>query len=176
MHGGGFNRIIGVSVTSNESPAVSQYILRIPRFEAAQLDRDLAPLQLLRQQSEIKIPHVIKFDTTRCNVLESPYMTQARIPGSPLFPAYPDMTHEMRCAIAKELGKVYSELHSIKSITAGRLILSPSQGSLIIQPFDKTETDGIVPYESGPAAQAAFDLLRAILGCKKELAIARGPG
>ncbi|TAQ90605.1 hypothetical protein B7494_g1058 [Chlorociboria aeruginascens] len=47
MHEGGFNRIIGVSITTNESLAVSQYILRIPRFEVAQLNRDLAPLQLL---------------------------------------------------------------------------------------------------------------------------------
>lgn len=65
MHGGGFNRIIGVSVAGNERPTASQYILRIPLFEAAQLDRDLAPLQLLRERSKIQIPHVVTFDTTR---------------------------------------------------------------------------------------------------------------
>jgi len=175
MHGGGFNRIIGVSVTSSESPAVSQYVLRVPRFEVAQLNRDLAPLQLLHQRSKIKIPNVVTFDTTRHNVLESAYMIQTRIPGLSLFPTYPDMPHEIRCAIAKELGEFFSELHSIRSVTAGRLTLSPSQGSLMIQQFNNTETDADVPYENGPAAQTTSDLLRIILGHKKELAVAEGP-
>ncbi|KAL4866811.1 hypothetical protein BDV12DRAFT_172294 [Aspergillus spectabilis] len=103
MYGGGFNRNIGVHVPCSEHTAISQYVLRIPRFEAAQLDRNLAPLQLLRQQSKIQIPEVIAFDTTRHNVLESPYMIQTRIPGSSLFLEYPDMPHEMKCSIAKEL-------------------------------------------------------------------------
>ncbi|QKX56265.1 uncharacterized protein TRUGW13939_03366 [Talaromyces rugulosus] len=102
-------------------------------------------------------------------------MIQTRIPRSPFFPAYPDMTHEMRCLIAKELGKVYSELHSTRSVTAGKLTLSPSQTSLMIQPFDNAEPDGIVPYENGPATQSTFDMLRAILDHKKELAVALGP-
>jgi hypothetical protein len=53
------------------------------------------------------IPDVVTFDTTSQNVLESPYMTQTRIPGSSLYPAYPDLPHEIKCAIAKELGNVY---------------------------------------------------------------------
>jgi aminoglycoside phosphotransferase (APT) family kinase protein len=160
MHGGGFNRIIGVSITNSKIPTVNQYVLRVPRFEVAQLDRDLAPLQLLRQRSKIKIPDIVAFDTTRRNALESPYMIQTRIPGSSLFPAYPDMSHEMRSAIAKELGEFFSELHSIRSVAAGRLTLSSSQGSL---------------YEDGPAAQTTSDMLRTILEHKKELAIAEGP-
>ena len=178
MQGGGFNRIIGVTVTSSnagEHDTVKQYILRIPRFEAAQLDRDLAPLQLLRQRSKIPNPEVIAFDTTAQNILQSPYMIQIRIPGVPLFPAYPDVPHEMKCAIAKELGEVYSKLHSVSSVTAGRLTLSPSQDMLIVQPFDGTGTDAIILYEDGPAAETPFDMLRSILEHKKELAVAKGP-
>ncbi|KAJ5570148.1 uncharacterized protein N7459_009578 [Penicillium hispanicum] len=175
MRGGGFNRIIGVVVTSSEHRAVNQYILRVPRFEGAQIDRDLAPLQLLRQRPQIQSPDVVAFDTTTRNVLESPYMIQTRLPGTSLFPAYPDLPHHMKCAIAKELGGVYAELHSIRSATAGRLTLSPSQGSLMIQPFDSTGMDAMVPYEDGPATQATFDLLNAILVHKRELAVAEGP-
>lgn len=175
MHGGGFNRIIGISVVSNESPTISQYIIRIPRFEATQLDRDLAPLQLLRQRSKLKTPDVVTFDTTTRNVLESPYMIQKRIPGLSLFPAYPDMPREMKYAIAKELGSFFSEVHSIRSVTAGRLTLSPSHNSLMIQPFNNTETDAAVLYEDGPAAQTTLDMLCAILEHKKELAVSAGP-
>ena len=35
IHGGGFNKVIGISVTSSESPTISQYITRVPRFEVA---------------------------------------------------------------------------------------------------------------------------------------------
>lgn len=175
MHGGGFNRIIGVSITTSESPAISQYILRIPRFENARLDHDLAPLQLLRQRSKIKIPDIVTFDTTRLNVLESPYMIQTRIPGSSLFPAYPNLPFKMRCAIAKELGEVFFELLSIRSVTAGKLTLSPAQGALVVQPFVNTETDATVPYEDGPAVLTPSDMISAILQHKKQLAVAEGP-
>jgi aminoglycoside phosphotransferase (APT) family kinase protein len=175
MHGGGFNRIIGVSVTTSESPTVSHYIVRIPRFEVAQLDRELAPLQLLRQRSTIKIPTVVAFDTTIHNVLESPYAIQTRIPGSSLFPAYPDMSYEMRCSIAKELGEFFSELHSIRSATPGRLTLSPDRGSLMIQSIYNTEMNETVIYEDGPAALTTSDMLCAIFERRKELAIAEGP-
>ena len=57
--GGGFNRIIGISVASIESPTFSQYILRTPRFETTQPDHDLAPLQLLRQRSKLRVPQVV---------------------------------------------------------------------------------------------------------------------
>ncbi|KAL4946725.1 kinase-like domain-containing protein [Aspergillus oleicola] len=175
MHGGGFNRIIGVSVTSDNGPATGQYVLRVSRFEAASLERDLAPLQLLRQQSEIHVPDVVAFDTTTRNALENPYMIQRRIPGSSLFPNYPNLPHDMKCAIATELGKVYSEMHSIKSVTAGRLTLSPSQESLMIQPFGDTSTDLLVPYENGPAAKTTSELLCLLLTCWKEQAAAEGP-
>ncbi|RDL30653.1 uncharacterized protein BP5553_09998 [Venustampulla echinocandica] len=85
------------------------------------------------------------------------------------------MPYETRCAIAKELGECFSELHSIRRVTAGRLTISPSLGSLVIQPFNNTETDAAVLYENGPAALTISDMLRAVLEHKKELAIAEGP-
>ncbi|KAL2067208.1 hypothetical protein VTL71DRAFT_1632 [Oculimacula yallundae] len=175
MHGGGFNRIIGVSVSSNEGATLSQYVVRVPRFEAAQLEFELAPLRLLSQRKSILTPDVVAFDTTGRNVLESPYMLQTRIPGSSLFLTYPDVSHATKCAIAKELGKVYSELLSINSVTAGRLRLSPSHESLTIQPFHNPEITATAHYQEGPAAQTTFDMLRASLDHQMELAAAQGP-
>ncbi|KAL3475437.1 hypothetical protein BJX99DRAFT_158291 [Aspergillus californicus] len=174
MSGGGFNRIIGVSVTSDEHSPVRQYILRVPRFEAAELNRDIAPLRLLGQQSNIPVPTVVAFDATSHNVLESPYMVQTRIPGSSLFPTYPDLPHETKCAVAKELGQVYSGLLSIRSATAGRLTLSLSQGSLMIQPFDNLTEDAALPYKDGLAENTTSNTLRAILEHKKEILVAKG--
>ncbi|KAL4962146.1 phosphotransferase family protein [Aspergillus stella-maris] len=175
MQGGGFNRIIGISVTNENGASTDQYVLRIPRFEAASLNRDLAPLQLLRQQSEIHVPEVVAFDTTTRNALESPYMIQKRISGSSLFPDYPSLPHDMKCTITKELGKVYFEMHSINSVTAGRLTLQPDQESLMIQPFGDTAANALVQYENGQAAKTTSELLRLLLTYQKEQAAAEGP-
>ncbi|KAN0098864.1 hypothetical protein V8E51_014527 [Hyaloscypha variabilis] len=102
-------------------------------------------------------------------------MIQTRIPGSPLFPAYPDLPHGMKCAIAFELGRLFSELNSIRSVVAGRLTLSPPQGPLRIQPFNNMDADATVLYENRPAAQKPSDMLLALLEYKKELAVAEGP-
>jgi len=45
--GGGINRIIDMSIETSDSSAPAQYILRIPRFEAAQVRKDLAPLHVI---------------------------------------------------------------------------------------------------------------------------------
>lgn len=86
LRGGGFNRIIGISITKSPS---RQYILRVPRFEAVQLNRDLGPLYLLGRQFDIPVPEVVTFDLTSCNALQDPYMIQNRIPGADLFSEFP---------------------------------------------------------------------------------------
>ncbi|KAF4634803.1 hypothetical protein G7Y89_g3301 [Cudoniella acicularis] len=73
----------------NDSPAPKKYILRVPRFDATQLERNLAPLQLLHQRSDLAVPEVIVFDTPSDNALESPYMIQIRLPGSDLYSTFP---------------------------------------------------------------------------------------
>ena len=163
--GGGFNRIIGISLVDKENFAVKEYILRVPRFDAAQLDSDLAPLHLLRH-SKIKVPKVFAFDSSIENELASPYMIQTRIPGAALFPTYPGMAHEVKCAIAKELGNVFYELDSIRSVDAGNLTLS--LGSLKIQSFHSTEAS---PYQSGPAGQKPPEMIRDALEYQRKLSL-----
>ncbi|KAL4948639.1 hypothetical protein BDW69DRAFT_189075 [Aspergillus filifer] len=130
-------------------------------------------LNLLRQRSEIHVHEIVAFDTTKRNALENPDMIQKRIPGSSLFSDYPSLPYDMKCAIAKELGKVYFEMHLIKSVTAGRLTLPPSQESLMIQPSGDTAANVLVLYENGQAAKATSELLRLLLTYKKEQAAAK---
>jgi hypothetical protein len=85
LQGGGFNRIIGLTRQFHgRSNMEIQYILRLPRFEAAQLDNDVAVLRFLHQHCEIPAPKVIMFDGTKDNGLGSQYMLQNRIPGTDL--------------------------------------------------------------------------------------------
>ncbi|KAL5323622.1 hypothetical protein ACEPPN_008161 [Leptodophora sp. 'Broadleaf-Isolate-01'] len=174
LRGGGFNRIIGISVIAMESPTPKEYILRIPRFDAAQVKHELAPLKLLHQRGDLAVPEVIAFDTTTKNALGSPYMIQRRLPGTDLFSMFPTMSHETRCALARELGQVFSTLHSIQSNIAGNLRLSPSGESLMIQPFHNTEGSAASAYLIGPSTQTTVDMLFAALEYKKRLAAANG--
>ena len=171
LRGGGFNKIIGVSIA--KSPA-RQYILRVPRFEAAQLNRDLGPLYLLGRQSDVPVPKVITLDTTSCNALQDRYMIQNRIPGANLLSEFPTLTHTMRCAIARELGKVFSALQSIRSNTAGNIIMSPFEKSLTIQTFHKTEAGTALPYKDGPAIQTTSEMLCAAFESKKQQLLPNG--
>jgi len=174
LRGGGFNRIIGISIIAKDCATPKEYILRIPRFDAAQIEQDLAPLRLLHGRGELAVPELITFDTTSENALGSPYMIQRRLPGSDLFSIFPTMPHETRCALAQELGQVFSTLHTIRSNVAGNLRLSPSGESLMIQPFHSTEASAASAYSNQPSTQTTADMLCAALEYKKELSRANG--
>jgi hypothetical protein len=111
LQGGGFNRIVGLTRQLHGSSNTKiQYILRLPRFEAAQLDNDVAVLQFLHQLCEIPAPKVIMFDGTKDNGLDSQYMLQNRIPGTDLYSSYPNLTHDERCRVARELGSIFRQM------------------------------------------------------------------
>lgn len=172
--GGGYNRIIGVLSTSEDNSSPREYILRVPRFPFNQIERDLAPLQLLSKQLEIPVPEVIKFDTTTENPLESPYMIQIRLPGEDLDCIYRDLSHETKCAIATKIGDVFSQLHTIRSVSAGRPTLSSNK--VMLAPFYCREPDEqkLVPFKSGPTTQSVKELVHTILDSRIKQAIAKG--
>ncbi|KAJ5722961.1 hypothetical protein N7488_000996 [Penicillium malachiteum] len=180
MRGGSSNRIVGVSVAGDErNPVVERFVIRVPRFEGDDLD-DLAPLQLLRQQSTFPTPEVVQFDRTTSNPLGRAYMILKRLSGSSLWPSYFKMTHQQRSMIAQSLGKAFAEMHSTISTVPGKIIFSASheyshRGSLMIQPLEKQRTDITVPYKSGPASKTIFDTICAIIEHQKELLIFTGP-
>jgi aminoglycoside phosphotransferase (APT) family kinase protein len=123
MSGGGFNRIIGISRKTPEQEKSLDYILRIPRFDAARLDRDVAALQYVQKLGIIPAPEVIAFDETSDNKLGDPYMIQKRLPGTDLLSSFPELDQSRKCQVAAELGQVLNCMLSKKSIIAGRLIL-----------------------------------------------------
>ncbi|KAI2784006.1 kinase-like domain-containing protein [Daldinia loculata] len=123
MIGGGFNRIIGLSRHTAQQPDNDiRYILRIPRDADQPLDSQVGTLRFLHERCNIPAPKVISFDHTDNNELNSRYMIQNRIPGETLLSSYPNLTHEERCRVARELGHVYSELLATKSATSTILV------------------------------------------------------
>ncbi|KAI1476564.1 kinase-like domain-containing protein [Daldinia eschscholtzii] len=123
MMGGGFNRIIGISRhTAQQSDNYVQYILRVPRYADEPLDSQVGTLRFLHEHCNIPAPKVIHFDHTDNNELNTRYMVQNRISREPLLAAYPKLTHEERCRLAQELGRLYSEILATTSTTSTILV------------------------------------------------------
>ncbi|KAJ6032750.1 hypothetical protein N7540_003482 [Penicillium herquei] len=116
LKGGAFNQIVLLRLPGRE------YVLRVPRWPDISIAHDVAPLELLLSYEEIPAPAVVTFDMGSENALGRPYMIQQRIPGRQLLYEYPSLPHQTKCAVARDLGRVFSTMHSIRSEAAGRLI------------------------------------------------------
>lgn len=118
---------------------MGEYILRIPRFDASQVDADVAALLFVKRLPEIghshgiptiPAPEVIAFDETENNALESSFMVQKRLRGQPLIDVYPQLGHEQPLRVARDLGHVYRRMLAVSSTQAGRLVLPDGNRSL----------------------------------------------
>lgn len=198
LQGGTYNRVIGLAFTSSQrndqdltsspltekraSETVAKYILRIPRFETARIDDDVAALLFVKRlpelelrpgMPEIPVPEVIAFDETENNCLGSCFMVQKRLPGQRLVDVYPHLGHEKQRRVAQDLGHVYRRLLSVSSTHAGRLTLPDENKSLDVEIhvtswdpnaslFFKSERKlrTYAPYRSGRSGESVLELLR----------------
>lgn len=207
LRGGGYNRIIGLTlipsagalpdegapdggapdsqdVKTPSSEATIRYILRIPRAQYTKVDDDVAALlfvhQLLNGSPEmpkIPVPKVILFDWTSDNCLESHFMVQTRLRGRPLLDVYPELSHEQKRRVARELGQVFRRMFAVSSTQAGKLVLPDDDrtldAELHVAAWEDPE-DGLylpegprtvrksTPYRSGPATESILDVLKPI--------------
>lgn len=195
LQGGGFNRIIGLTLTTSlkqgqnsadshetgtrASDIVVEYILRIPRFDAAQVDADVAALLFVKRLPEdehgIPTPVIIAFDETENNCLESSFMVQNRLHGQSLIDVYPELEHEQQRRVAQDLGHAFRRMLAVSSTQAGRLVLPDENKSLDAEVyvacwdpcaslFSKSARDPrtSTPYCAGRAGDSVLGLLKRI--------------
>ena len=118
LRGGGYNRVIGITIkhTTNEEP--TNLILRVPRFDVARPDREVAILRFVRQHTTIPIPEVKHVDFTSDNPLKQPYVIHNRIPGFDLQSrnnptCYLSLNQEQKCTFAKDFASILRQLYDI---------------------------------------------------------------
>ena len=126
MKGGGFNRVIGIDMTDSRGDPgePSRLVLRVPRFVHARPDRDVATLRFVLKYTSIPVPEVVMYDFTKNNPLDSPYLIQSRIPGhslqtNPGPSYYPNLSHQQKCIVAKELGRILREIQAVEHSSPG---------------------------------------------------------
>lgn len=194
LRGGTYNRIIGLTFTKSQSETQdltstqpieeracepkSEYILRVPRFEAAQVDADVAALLFVKRLPAIdhgpdipalRVPKVIAFDDTESNTLGDPFMVQERLHGQSLLDVYPQLGHDQQRRVAHDLGRAYRRMLAVSSTQAGRLVLPDDNKSLDaeihVTPWDpcssiffKSERKPR-PYHDGRASESVLELL-----------------
>ena len=148
LDGGTYNRVTGISVKETSMSDSKYLILRAPRPEMAaygHIEREVAILRYVRQNTTLPVPDVIRFDVTANNPLESGYVIQSRLPGVSLRTMWDELTHDHRCKIAEEIGKIVLALQAVKSPTPGIIEASGDERaqSYIVRPFDvKSAYDG----------------------------------
>lgn len=204
LRGGTYNRVIGLTFTKSQSKpqnltfsqpideraseTKAEYILRIPRFETAQVDADVAALLFVKRLPAIEhgpdipallVPKVIAFDETRNNTLEHPFMVQERLRGQSLQEVYPELGHEQQRRVAQDLGRAYRAMLAVSSTQAGRVILPDDNKSLDaeihVTPWDPWDSCGLIfseselkprtsaPYRDGRAGESVLELLERTL-------------
>ena len=142
LRGGGFNRVIGITIEHSTDNEPTELILRVPRFDDVRHDREVAVLRFIRHYTTIPVPEVKYVDFTCNNPLKQCYVIQNRIPGSdlqhhtePTF--YPDLKYEQKCTFAKEFALILRKLHDI---------MHPFPGLIEASADNDTDQDFIVRH------------------------------
>jgi hypothetical protein len=134
LPGGGFHRIIGLTrrrrttATCAACDGETQLIMRIPRFESARVDDEVAALYFTGRLA-IPVPTVIVFDQTADNALGVPYMIQNRIIGTDLYSCFPTLPHSQKMQISRELGAIFRQMLEVHSTIGGRPVLDGEKGT-----------------------------------------------
>ena len=161
LRGGGFNRIIGIKSLESSSSKEHRLILRIPRFEEARPDREVATLSYVCHRTEIPVATIVAKDFSSNNALGKPYVIQVRIAGKDLQMTWDDLNHEQRCSVARQHAKILLSLQSLTNATAGLIeadIETTGGGRYtLIKPYELKTGQGLVKEPDLDRASNTFD-------------------
>ncbi|KAI4127973.1 MAG: hypothetical protein LQ338_002939 [Usnochroma carphineum] len=115
LKGGSYNRIIAITTPSSTGDAGRSYILRVPRFDEGQQERELAIHRYVREHTSIPLANIVFSDPTSGNPLGSPYVVQTRLSGTNLVLAYRSLTYEQQKAVLQDFAKILLALQAVKN-------------------------------------------------------------
>ncbi|KAF2763248.1 hypothetical protein EJ05DRAFT_506863 [Pseudovirgaria hyperparasitica] len=137
LRGGGYNRVIGITVDTPGAAGSAQYILRIARSYRPRVDRDAAAFIFAKRCGDLvpgcmPVPHVLAFEEAPCNELDAPYMIQSRLPGENLRTTFLDLEHHQKVQVATQLGRIVRLMLSVKKPQAGQIAFSADSRAMNI--------------------------------------------
>jgi aminoglycoside phosphotransferase (APT) family kinase protein len=99
---------------------ISDYVLRIPRYEHAWVEHEIAILKYF-EHTKIPAPIVKTWSLSKKSSLKSRYTIQASLPGESVVEVYLDLNTQQRISFARELGFALKEMGKLRSSCAGTL-------------------------------------------------------
>ena len=123
MHGN-LNRIIGITAVDTQAHSQTRFVLRIPRFDDAHPEREVAILNYVRKHSSVPVPTIAAQDFTSRNLLSSQFVIQGRIPGFDLQNSdhpFPTLTFEQKYAFVERFGQILLDIVAIRSSGPGQV-------------------------------------------------------
>jgi hypothetical protein len=143
MDGGSYNRIVAVQVDASKTRSkwlkrqtqnalytlcpgadrkkhIQKYVVRIPRFEHAWVENEIATLLFLAS-TDVPVPKIKSFDLSCNNPIDSRFSIQSCLFGKTVEEGYLDLTTAKRCSFARELGTALKALSNIRSPCPGTL-------------------------------------------------------
>jgi hypothetical protein len=124
MKGGGYNRVIGLTLGSGQQ---RDYVLRIPREALDEVEMDnikdqIAITLFLAQYDFLHVPVTTAFDTTVKNILQCQYVLQERIDGVALQNIFYILPLTEKLQIASAVAGMFLQLESVALEKPGRLV------------------------------------------------------
>ncbi|KAF8987825.1 kinase-like domain-containing protein [Cyathus striatus] len=159
LSGGSFHRIIGATLKSDQEEERVEVILRIPRFPYIRLADEVAVLRYLANHTAIIVPHVLRYDLSDDNHVESPYMIQTCLRGKSLEGVYPSLSFNKKVNVIRGIASLLKQFSEVNFPIIGMLVAkSPDDASemKIDQAWDYAED--IFPREDDdprPSAQSS---------------------
>ncbi|KAI1853210.1 hypothetical protein JX266_001916 [Neoarthrinium moseri] len=143
------NKVFALTIAEPEDQHVGrrEYVLRLPELEhdvlqAVGVSRYLRRQLLSGSEDSLalvsKIPQVVRWDHTRNNALQYPYIIANRMPGINLETCWDRLGWGQRVSVAREISHVYSQLRSLRSPVAGKIQVSCAAES-IEEPVERPE-------------------------------------
>jgi len=124
MKGGGYNRVIGLTLQSGQE---HDYVLRIPRWalneaQMGEIKDQVAVTLYLSRYDFLHVPVIAAFDTTVNNVLECQYVLQQRIDGTSIQDIFYTLPLSEKLQVARAVAEMLLQLESITLERPGRLV------------------------------------------------------
>jgi len=153
MHGGYFNRCIGLNVgnvdddsdESSDSQGI-RAILRIPRSLPTDIDQEIGTHLFVQQRvPDVPVAELLSFSLTEDNEIESPFAVQRRVMATNLVEQYANLDQATKCRVARELGNAIRHMTQTKSSVLGDMMPPTADGQFSIAAFDYHR---VIPFAS----------------------------
>ncbi|RSL45500.1 hypothetical protein CEP53_010759 [Fusarium sp. AF-6] len=97
------------------------YVLRIPRFQSANLDYDKRILDLASTYTKLGIPRVVAMDEnpSTTNPIGQPYILQIRLPGQRLVDIWSELNQQQRLLVAEQVASFFLDVQKATNPTGG---------------------------------------------------------